>query len=780
VRERDLKSLEFDKVLALVAGFAASEPAREEIAALRPATDPAEVRERLRASAEMAELRRHAGSIPISEFSDIRGLILAAAREGAVLDGESLVKIRDFVLNSRHLSSFIRSRVEPFPRVAVWSGNLLAPKELADALLKALADDGGLLDDASPELKRLRNRLRTERLELETRLLRSLNQPGMESFVSDYLVTVRNRRFVLPLKLNYSEKLEGIVQDRSVSGETLFVEPMWAVELNNRVMMLESDCQIEEHRILTRLSAMVRGYSAELRMTFDAMVALDVLNARAIFAERFSCSEPEISDAGIELNEARHPLLTANIREVVPIDISIGPQQKGLVISGPNTGGKTVALKTLGLLSMMAQTGILIPAREPSRVAVFRSIFADIGDEQSIEASLSTFSAHIANLSEIVRSLDEPALVILDEPGAGTDPAEGAALAIGLVEHLAARRCVVAVATHSTAVKLHAYSRPDFGVAAVDFDVERLAPLYKLRPGTIGQSYGLAVARRLGLPAQIIEGAEKAMGREAIDLSRALERLDAERARLADAADKAASREAELAISQREATQTLDREKERLRTERQRLREEGVGLVRELRREGDELMKEVRAQAKSRRDVGAFVSGAMERIERAAPAAEAREEAGVEERPLVAGDEVELGGIRGQLISIEPGRAVVARGGLRIEVAPDRIRRAKTAAKQPGRREPMPAVSVSTEAGEREECNLIGMRASDALRKLEEFLDQAYLTNQREVRVVHGIGSGALRKAVAEYLATSPYCSSFHEAEPRHGGAGATIVELNQ
>src|SRR5579871_2609273 len=309
MRERDLKALEFDKVMALVMSMAASEPAREVLSRVRPAIDVDTVRDRLRATAEMAELRQHTGSIPIQEFTDLRGLFLAAARDGAILDGESLVRIRDFVLSSRHVQSFIRSRVEPFPHIATVAANLLAPKELADALLKALADDGQLLDDASPLLNRLRNRLRAERVELEARLLRSLNQPGMEAFVSDHLVTLRNHRFVLPLKLNYTEKLEGIVQDRSVSGETLFVEPMWAVELNNRLMMLEREVEAEERRILAHLTAMIRGYGAELSMTFEALVALDALNARALFAERFECTEPIISAGEIDLTEARHPLL---------------------------------------------------------------------------------------------------------------------------------------------------------------------------------------------------------------------------------------------------------------------------------------------------------------------------------------------------------------------------------------------------------------------------------------------------------------------------------------
>ena len=243
-----------------------------------------------------------------------------------------------------------------------------------------------MLDEASPELKRLRTRLRDERSELEARLLRSLSASGMDPFVSDFVVTVRNRRFVLPLKLNYSERVQGIVQDRSVSGETLFVEPMWAVELNNRVLMLEREAEAEERRILAALTSMTGGYAQELGLTFEAMVELDSLNARAILAERWNAIEPEIAEEGFELVDARHPLLLSTHREVVPIDVRIAAGQRGIVISGPNTGGKTVALKTIGLLSLMAQAGFLIPAREGIRVTVFKSVFADIGDEQSIEA----------------------------------------------------------------------------------------------------------------------------------------------------------------------------------------------------------------------------------------------------------------------------------------------------------------------------------------------------------------------------------------------------------
>ncbi|HKV53076.1 MAG TPA: Smr/MutS family protein, partial [Candidatus Binataceae bacterium] len=531
--------------------------------------------------------------------------------------------------------------------------------------------------------------------------------------------------------------------------------------------------EAEEYRLLMRLSAMVRGYLPELRLTFEAMVALDGLNARAIFAERFGGVEPAISADQVDLVAARHPLLITSKRPVVPIDLHIGPGQRGIVISGPNTGGKTVALKTLGLFSLMAQAGILIPVNEGGSLRVFRTVFADIGDEQSIEASLSSFAAHIVNMSEVVRALDEPALVILDEPGAGTDPVEGAALAIGLMDYLAARDCVVAVATHSTAVKLHAYSRAGFDAAAVDFDAERLTPLYRLKPHTIGQSYGLAVARRLGLPEEIVAAAEAVLPAGSAELNEVLRRLEEERERLKAQTERLRERENALAESERAAVEAADRARVRSEAERDRLREEGSRLIAELRREGSTAMAEFKAGAKGRRELARMLSEAGARLELAAPRA-AETEPG-SDQPLKVGDQVELGEIRGELLTLEAGKAVIGRGGLRIEVAPERLRRARPA-KTPER---PPAITVSSSANDRDELILVGMRTGDALRKLEEFLDQAYLTSQSEVRIVHGIGSGALKKAIQDYLATSPYCAGFRQAEPHHGGAGATIVQIS-
>jgi DNA mismatch repair protein MutS2 len=457
----------------------------------------------------------------------------------------------------------------------------------------------------------------------------------------------------------------------------------------------------------------------------------------------------------------------------VPIDIRIGGGQHGIVISGPNTGGKTVALKTLGLLSLMAQAGILIPAGAGSTIRPFRTVFADIGDEQSIEASLSSFSAHVLNLSELVRLLVEPALVILDEPGAGTDPIEGAALGIALMDYLAARDCVVAVATHSTAVKLHAYSRAGFDAAAVDFEPEHLTPLYRLKPHTIGQSYGLAVARRLGLPEEIVAAAEAVLPAGTAELAEALKRLEDERARLSVQTERLHEREVAFSEREREAVAAAEQMGARAEAERERVRSEGIQLLAELRREGAATLAELKSGTKGRRELSRILVESAAKLDEVAPPRPDSEQASAE--PLRVGDRVELGEIRGDLLVLEPGKAVVGWGGLRIEVAPERLRRAR--AERAAER--MPTVTVRAENSGRDELNVVGMRTGEALRQLEQFLDQAYLTNQSELRIVHGIGSGALKKAIHDYLSTSPYCAGFRQAEPHHGGAGATIVQIS-
>ncbi len=775
MRERDLNILEFGQIAELAAEAAVSEPGRRQLLALRPLTDLDAARRRLRLLAELVELCRRSGAPPLAPFADQRAIFAALAVRDVVLDGQALLALRNFLRCATEVKAFLRARSERLPNLDALVAQLAVPVELAEHLGRALADDATFLDEASVQLGRLRGRLRRQRVGLEARLLRWLDELAVEPLVMDRLVTLRNGRFVAPLKPNYAERVEGIVQDRSASGETFFVEPLWAVALNNRLMLLALEVEAEEYRIRAELTAMAGEHLADLRRTFDALAALDALNALAQFAERLDCSEPELGADVVELIQARHPLLLASGRSpVIPVDIRIGRGRAGIVISGPNTGGKTVALKTLGLLCLMAQAGFLIPARPGSRLPLFNSIMADIGDQQSLQTGLSSFAAHIRNIGEMLASLTEPALLLLDEPGGMTDPVEGAALAIALLQELSRRRCTVAVATHSTEVKLYAYGEGGYQAAAVEFDADRLLPLYRLKADSIGESYGLAIAERLGLPASVIDAARRWLPAAKLEFEQASALLDQRR------------RELEQKLSELEAAnqavtaqlQALARREEELkakgRTERARLRAEASALLDELRGESARLSEAIRAGRKPEADARAFLRKAQDRVEAALPP---EAPAAPQQPPFSVGDYVRVGGLTGRLLAVRGPYATLARGAMRIEVAADRLERAEPP--RASKTTPSVRVLADTQGSDLEEISLIGLRTDEALHKLGQFLDRAYLAGSAQVRIVHGVGTGALAKAVHDYLGKSPYCVGFRNADPHQGGPGATVADLD-
>ena len=649
-------------------------------------------------------------------------------------------------------------------------------------------------DEASDELAAVRRRMRDIRAHLTRRLEAMVQRHSMSDVVAEDYVTLRNNRFVIPVKSNYGQKLQGIVQDRSASGETLFLEPLFAVDMNNDLLLHGREEERIVRRILADLTALVREHAEPIGATFAALTAFDVLAAKARFAERHRCTQPELTDGEIDLRRARHPILLFNEREVVPIDIRLPADKSVLVITGPNTGGKTVALKTAGLLSLMAQSGLLVPADEGSRLPCWAGVFADVGDEQNIQRNLSTFSAHIANLVDIEAHLDPPALILLDEPGVGTDPEEGASLAIGLLETLPSRRVRVIATTHYTPVKLYALTQDRCVVAAVDFDLPTLAPRYRLLYHSLGESLALPIAEQLGLPARVLTAARAALSEQTRTVNAALGRMEESRRGFEEQRVEIESREAAVAARERESTALL----EELRTQR---RERWKGeleaarlFLREVKSEGREILAGLRAaernfQETPRRGVEAEAAGALESFVERAMEAMDRHTALAGEAPLApaepvrVGDEVEIagGGFRGELLSISGEKAWIRRGGMRVEVPAGQLRRTATAESAPqaaGASAIGHALSGERDETARSEVTLIGLRAREALAKLEEALDRASLAGYGSVRIVHGKGSGALRRAVQEYLQLSPYCSRFRDGANEEGGTGVTIAEL--
>jgi DNA mismatch repair protein MutS2 len=830
VRPSDLTTLEFPRLLAAVAGHAQSTPGREACLDLRPSTSLAAARAELERVAQYREITADEAP-PLGDVPDVRPHLAVSRTTGARLSGLELREVAGVITALRRMRGFLRARGDGRPLLLAYLSSLHAFPELDRLLAAALDDEGGLRDDASPTLRALRRELRALRAEIESRLGRLFRQPAPASAIAEQYVTVRNGRYVVPVRAQAHGELPGIVQDRSASGETLFVEPLFAVESNNRILIAAREETQEEARILAELTAEIGRQSQALEEAFAALVELDTLGARAAFARRHDGVCPEIGGEAVVLRAARHPLLVLTGRPVTPIDVELDADARLLAVTGPNTGGKSVALKTLGLAVLAAQSGIPVLAAGDAALPLFDAVWTDIGDPQNVAGDLSTFSGHVRNLGEILAGATAASLVLLDEPGTGTDPEDGAALAKVLLRDLAERGARVLATTHFQSVKVFALAMPHARVAGVDFDPETFSPRYRLVYGSVGPSLGLTMARRLGLPEALLARAERDRGSAAADLATAVGQLEVERRRHEEAALRAED--------ERSAMHAVRLEQERLaaelRAKRERRWAEELGAAKEfadeLRREGQRLLAEAKrssreeARGRARRlidlgrdqaravvekegEIAAGLEAPADRLASAAgPAADGRT------RPAV-GDEVEVAGsgLRGSLLAIAGERAQIARGAIRFDVPARQLRRVsgpaadrqdrsrRTTARgwshgsagdhadadpeaereggaAPGEpsarpaRKGMPALALA-------EINLVGERVRPALERLEAFLDRALLEERSVVRVIHGFGTGALRAAVREFLAGSSYVRRFGDADPANGGAGATIVDL--
>jgi DNA mismatch repair protein MutS2 len=534
MRPRDLAALEFHRVCSRVADFAVSAAGKEACLALRPAADPDAAALAIEQAWQCFRLLERYGDPPLRSFPDLRPHLRTAAHEGFVLDGKALVEVRSTLAVLRDGGTFLRRHAEAFPALADLAVRLPLFPSLEASLGRALDEEGNVLDQASDELAAIRASIRRLRATLARRLEDLVARPGMADVVADDYVTLRNNRFVVPIRTAAAGRILGVVQDRSISGETLFVEPLFAVELNNELLMAVREEDAIVRRILADLTGLVRAEHVAISEAIEALVAFDCLTARAKFGRVYRCVRPSLSDGDIELRDVRHAGLLFTKRHVTPIDLVIPADKRVFVVTGPNTGGKTVALKTLALCALMRQSGIAIPAAEGARLPHVSAIFTDIGDEQNVERDLSTFSAHVANLCEILASHAKEPWILLDEPGVGTDPEEGAALAIGLVQHLEKRGARVMLTTHYAPVKQFALSRQSCLVSAVDFDVETLTPRYRLTYHSLGRSLAFPIAQRLGLPDEILDGARAAQSEGSQSFSAALEELENVRRRLVE------------------------------------------------------------------------------------------------------------------------------------------------------------------------------------------------------------------------------------------------------
>jgi DNA mismatch repair protein MutS2 len=795
-----LKALEFDRIVDAVVRLAQTPPGRGRLTRLHPIVDGGEVAAALARTTETVRFLSGTGEIALRAPSELDAIVSALAVEGRALEPQHLLGLATFLGSLDASAAGIRRSRGAFPLLAgVIEPAASFERETAD-IRRKIDPSGEVVDDASQELKSLRERLRKQRARLRGTLESYLRGKDTAKYLQQQIVTDRHGRYVLVIRAENRTAIPGIVHGSSASGASLFLEPLSTVEINNDIVALEQQEQEEVRRILLVLTDAFRKRAGELSRTMDAATELDILQAKARYSLEIDGVEPAIAQDGrLELRAARHPLLAGS--DVVPVDILVVPPTRALVITGPNTGGKTVALKTAGLLPLMAQAGLLIPAVDGTRIPVFQSIFADIGDEQSIAESLSTFSAHIANVVGMDHALDLPALVLLDEAGGGTDPNEGGALATAIIEHFRQRGAMVVATTHFDALKTYAATTEGVASAGFGFDPHTFAPTYRLHYGSPGSSLAIEIATRLGLPASIIERAraqrtarEAQLAEHLAKVEREMQGLEHERRLVARERQMAEETQARLHGREQELR---DREE----TFRKRLDVRIDERLREARREIDSVVEALKARTSSiagdaeRRaarlvptgDIGSARADARHALDAIAGKLRETTEPSDPVLPAPDGREAEVGdrvivgllGLEGIVQSLHDGHAEVDVRGKRLRARIEDLRVISPAAAMAAAR-----VRVNVEMAPRgaasSEINVIGSNSEDAIGRVERFLDEAAVNDLRSLRIIHGYGTGQLRRSIAEFLRAHPFVSTFGPAPDNQGGGGVTVVELKE
>jgi len=779
---RTLERLEFERLLARLARHAFSPLGREAALALSPSADRELIGRWHAETFEGREILRLDPTADLGGWFDVRRHLQRAGR-GGTLDGPSLFEIGATLRAVRRVKEFFAGRADTYPLLAARASSLNPSPDLERRIERAILPGGEVADGASPRLADLRRRLQQARLAVKEYLDRAVRSPSLQKYLQEPIVTMREGRYVLPVKVEYRGQVPGLVHDQSASGATLFIEPLAAVEKNNEIRRLEAAEKQEVERILQELTQGVAAMIPDLSLAMDVLGHLDFVLAKARWAEELDAVAPEIGEgAYIVFRRARHPLIPGR---AVPIDGHLGTDFDTLVVTGPNTGGKTVALKTVGVLVLMAQSGLHVPAEE-CRVGLFDRVFADIGDEQSIENALSTFSSHMANIVHILEAAGPGSLVLIDELGTGTDPVEGAALAQAVLEELQALGARTIATTHLGELKQFAANRERAANASVEFDAVTLEPTYRLIIGRPGRSNAFEIARRLGLPERLVTRARgflTAEQRRYEELLADLERqqLETERARLeAERMLEQARQDAER--HRRELDELLARKKTIL----ERAAADAQQALRAIRLEGEAVIRELRERAKSAeaREREAAIREAREHIEALhslAPPPAPVPDAGEPPASVIAGDTVYLPryGQFGQVIGTgrEKDEVQVQVGAVKVTVPLTELR----AAREPrAERKRTAGVSLGLQKSRsfKPELDLRGKRVEEALAEIEKHLDDAILAGVTRVHLIHGKGTGALRAAVQEWLKDEPRVRSFRLGDQGEGGLGVTVVDL--
>ncbi|WP_195972053.1 endonuclease MutS2 [Enterococcus gallinarum] len=786
MNKKILDVLAFDQVKQLVGQYLVTAQGKEELAQLAPSADAQQISTWLAETEDALKVQRLRGGIPVPKIENIRPQ-MKRIEIGADLNGLELAQVGRVLVTANELKRFFEdlsdSEIE-FERLYEWEKQLVTLPTLSRRLKEAVDEDGRLTDEASPELRVIRQNIRrSERTIRET--LDSLVRGGNAKYLSDTIVTMRNERYVIPVKQEYRGVFGGVVHDQSSSGQTLFIEPKQVVDQNNRLRQHQIAERTEIERILAELSAELAPYQREILHNAYVIGMMDFMNAKARFGKELQAIVPAINtDNHVVFKQARHPLIDQE--KVVPNDIAIGEDYQAVVITGPNTGGKTITLKTLGLLQIMGQSGLPILVDEESQMGIFQEIFADIGDEQSIEQSLSTFSSHMTTIVDVLKKVDHTSLVLFDELGAGTDPQEGAALAIAILDELGARSAYVMATTHYPELKVYGYNRANTINASMEFDVDTLSPTYRLLIGVPGRSNAFEISKRLGLDIQIIEQAKQIMDGESQDLNEMIADLENRRKMTETEYLEMRHYVEEAERLQKELKQAYNFFFEEREAELAKARKKANQIVEEAKEESEKIISDIRNMQLSS---GQSHVKEHELIAARTKLSDLHQEEHLQKnkvlqkakaaKTLKVGDEVLVTsyGQRGTLIKkMGQSQWQVQLGILKMTLSESDLQPAAPV------KEPVQRVVHTVRSAESShvpnQLDLRGKRYEEALNEVDQYLDAAILAGYPQVTIVHGKGTGALRQGITEYLKNHRSVKSFEFAPANQGGNGATIVKI--
>ncbi|MBO7744686.1 endonuclease MutS2 [Paenibacillus sp. MWE-103] len=780
-----LHTLDYAKIVYTLSQHAATALGKAEVEALHPSSVLDDVKHALQVTDEAYKADRLKGNAPFGGVADVKPSLMRS-KIGGTLNPAELLEIAETVRGGRRVKRHVLQLHDddPIPMLAAMAEQLTEHKPLEDAIFQCIDDQAEVMDSASAELANIRRELRSGESRVREKLESLIRSSSVQKMLQDAIITIRNDRYVIPVKQEYRSNFGGIIHDQSGSGATLFIEPEAVVVMNNRLRELRLAEEREIEKILQKLTALTAEYADDLTIDLDLLGKLDFAFAKARLAHVMSASMPRMNDRGyLKLRRGRHPLIPRD--QVVPIDVELGNQYTAIIVTGPNTGGKTVSLKTIGLLSLMAMSGLFVPAEEGSQLCVFDALYADIGDEQSIEQNLSTFSSHMTNIIRILNTMTPKSLVLLDELGAGTDPAEGSALAIAILEHMHKLGCRIVATTHYSELKAYAYDRKGVINASMEFDIATLSPTYRLLVGVPGRSNAFAIAERLGLQRGIIEHARGEVSEEDVRVETMIasleeNRIGAEHERQTAEAlrkqleEQQARHEAELRRFEEQREKLLAKAQEEARAVMLRAKREAEDIIADLRK----LAQEEGAAVKDHK-----LTEARRRLDEATP--EARKSAAkpktAKPQQIGNGDEVMVYslGQRGHVVELSGSDALVQLGILKMKVALSDLELVKNAEKSKTQ-QPKLAASLKRTRDEnvRSELDLRGSNLEEAMLEVDRFLDESFLAGFGQVYIIHGNGTGVLRSGISDFLRRHKHVKSYRLGKYGEGGAGVTVAEL--